>query len=431
MKKGFTLVELLAVMILLGIISLIAIPSISKILNRSREKAYESTKKELIKAAKKYAAEHTSQLPIQELNSAEKCLRINDMVKNGYINEDEVIDPRTEETMIGFIKITYDASYKQYVYEYTTECTIRDVSDENVIFNTSNGSQTYVVPKTGKYKIELWGARGGAGSNNSTYAGYGGYTSGIIELKANTKLYFYVGSTTNSKDSGFNGGGSGSIGNNVQGFGGGGATDVRLISGAWNNENSLRSRIMVAGGGGGTNLWYYTATLSGGGIVGYLRGGFGGGLNGGPGYRYNGTDLVGDFAGGTQTTGFAFGKGGNATVPSHFGWGAEGRGGGGGGYYGGIAQTASGTYTNAAGGGGSSYISGHTGCVAISSETSSLPKSGCTDGTTKNDCSIHYSGKFFTSTIIKNGREVMPNFSGGTMTGNSGDGKAKISYIGE
>lgn len=82
-------------------------------------------------------------------------------------------------------------------------------------------------------------------------------------------------------------------------------------------------------------------------------------------------------------------------------------------------------------GGGSSYISGHTGWVAISSETSSLPKSGCTDGTTNNDCSIHYSGKFFTSTIIKNGREVMPDSSGGTMTGNSGDRKAKISYIGE
>ena len=431
MKKGFTLVELLAVMILLGIISLIAIPSIGKVLERSREKAYEATEKELIKAAKKYAAEHASELPVKEWNSNEKCLRINDIIKNGYINEDEVIDPRTEETMIGFIKITYDASYKQYIYEYTTECTALDLSDENLIFNTLNEVQTYVVPKTGKYKIELWGARGGAISNNSTYAGYGGYTSGIIELVANTKLYFYVGSTTNSINAGFNGGGSGSISNNKKGFGGGGATDVRLINGAWNDEESLRSRIMVAGGGGGTTEWYSTSPITGGGIVEYLRGGFGGGLSGGPGYRFNGNNLVGDFAGGTQTTGFAFGKGGNATVPtSSSGWGYEGRGGAGGGYYGGIAQTASGTYTNAAGGGGSSYISGHTGCVAVQSQTSSTPKSGCSNGTTNNDCSIHYSGKVFTSTIIKSGNEVMPNYSGGTMTGNSGDGKAKISYIG-
>ena len=70
-------------------------------------------------------------------------------------------------------------------------------------------------------------------------------------------------------------------------------------------------------------------------------------------------------------------------------------------------------------------------CPFSSSETSSTPKAGCTNGTTNNDCSIHYSGKIFTSTIIKNGSEVMPDSNGGTMTGNSGDGKAKISYIGE
>ena len=57
MKRGFTLVELLAVLILLGVVSLIAIPSIGKILNRSREKARESTKNELIKAAKNYYAD--------------------------------------------------------------------------------------------------------------------------------------------------------------------------------------------------------------------------------------------------------------------------------------------------------------------------------------------------------------------------------------
>ncbi|MFR6022533.1 MAG: glycine rich domain-containing protein [Clostridia bacterium] len=37
---------------------------------------------------------------------------------------------------------------------------------------------------------------------------------------------------------------------------GGGATDIRLVSGEWNDFESLKSRIMVAGGGRRSILWY-------------------------------------------------------------------------------------------------------------------------------------------------------------------------------
>ena len=62
MKRGLTLVELLAVIMLIGVVSLIAVPSIGKILKRSRVKAQESTKNELINAAKKYNAENIRNL---------------------------------------------------------------------------------------------------------------------------------------------------------------------------------------------------------------------------------------------------------------------------------------------------------------------------------------------------------------------------------
>ena len=95
------------------------------------------------------------------------------------------------------------------------------------------------------------------------------------------------------------------------------------------------------------------------------------------------------------------------------------------------------------GGGGSSYISGHTGCVAITSATDATPKSGCTQGTTDNSCSIHYSKKKFTNTLIIDGggytwtndekskarTNLMPMPSGGTYAsgiGHIGNGSAKI-----
>ena len=119
MKRGFTLVELLAVLILLGVISLIAIPSIGKILNRSREKARESTKNELIKAAKNYYADNIRELPD---DGSHKCLSVSEIEESGYISNDDIVDPTTEEKLTGYVKIYFDNTYNQYTYEYVKSC---------------------------------------------------------------------------------------------------------------------------------------------------------------------------------------------------------------------------------------------------------------------------------------------------------------------
>ena len=119
MKRGFTLVELLAVLILLGVVSLIAIPSIGKILNRSREKARESTKNELIEAAKNYYADNIRELPD---DGSHKCLSVSEIEENGYISNDDIVDPTTEEKLTGYVKIYFDNTYNQYTYEYVKSC---------------------------------------------------------------------------------------------------------------------------------------------------------------------------------------------------------------------------------------------------------------------------------------------------------------------
>ena len=72
----------------------------------------------------------------------------------------------------------------------------------------------------------------------------------------------------------FNGGGSGSnTCNEFKNYLGGGATDVRLKNGDWDNLDGLKSRIMVAAGGGGGlyNRNSYTGNEpgDGGGLIGY------------------------------------------------------------------------------------------------------------------------------------------------------------------
>ena len=282
-------------------------------------------------------------------------------------------------------------------------------------YEFTNDFQTFISNCNGKYEIELWGAQGGG--NNG---GKGAYTKGDIELQKNDTLYIYVGEnpTYRSSDcyqtnpnSSFNGTTYGGC------IGGGGATDIRLNSGSWNNEISLRSRIMVAAGGGGS---YYETDSS-------YKGGAGGGLNG-----YTAVGGTNPGIGGKQTSS-SFGVGGSSTSN------------GGGGYYGG----ALGRTSNA--GGGSSYISGHTGCVAIVSDTAPTitartdsNDNKCLEETNDIVCSYHYSNKIFTNTVMIDGLGYewtdtrgdtivkMPNYNGGNkIEGNTGNGHARITYLGQ
>ena len=310
-------------------------------------------------------------------------------------------------------------------------------------FAYTGSTQTYTVPLSGYYKIEAWGAQGGSVDAYSTISkaegGKGAYTYGEIFLEKGKKLYIQVGgkgsksnvSTAQAINGGYNGGGAtgGQSCCNRSFASGGGATDIRLIGGAWNDEAGLKSRIMVAAGGGGAFNGSNVETL-------YNQGGYGGSLVGGAGSQ--GTNTSDQYCyglGATQTSGgkitteCSASSNYSGAVTGSFGSGGgsdSARTGGGGGYYGG---SRSGHIASA--GGGSSYISGYTGCVAISSSISLTPKDGCTDGTTNKECSYHYSGLIFNNAIMKAGNENMPNHDGtGTITGNNGDGYAKITYCG-
>ncbi len=275
-------------------------------------------------------------------------------------------------------------------------------------FNYTGDEQSYVVPISGRYKIELWGAEGGKALCNGSVCndgGNGAYTKGEINLKEGNTFYLYVGSAgTNAVrgknvNGGYNGGGLGTwdLKDDEASAGGGGATDIRLVNGDWKNFDGLKSRIMVAAGGGGSSYTY--AVGAGGGLTAPL--------------------VYSSITPASQTEGYAFGYGqdGNGTSDS------SGVGGGGSGYYGGRTQNVN---TQSSGNGGSSFISGHPGCNAIKQES--------TEGNIEHTGdSTHYSGFVFTNTEMKAGNEVMPMHDGteNTMTGNTGNGYARITYLGK
>lgn len=347
----------------------------------------------------------------------------NIIFKLDNIQTGDKIEPQTTKTL----NITF--SYKNQTLPSSNSLisyiTFNFIEEPTLIAEYSyiGNYQTFIAPQTGKYKIELWGADGVSAAGENAQ---GGYVKGDLDLSSNTQLHVYVGGKGQrisqavqgtSDGGGYNGGGNASndeySANNR--FGGGGATDVRLISGAWNNFDSLKSRIIVAGGGGSYSEF---------------DGGNAGGLIG---YEYPHERSGG---GGTQTSG------GDAKIstlfpsypaqPGGFGYGGKGgsyASGGGGGYYGGgggVRDTKDG-----GGGGGSSFISGHSGCDAIAETTTST-------NIIHTGQSIHYSGYKFTNTQMIDGAGYewttdkrttiigVPNYPN---IGVNSDGYAKISLL--
>lgn len=116
MKKGFTLVELLAVIVILGLIALIVYPSIGSVIHDSKEKAYNEQINVIIKAAKTYALDHAKDIPD---NGSEKAVTVATLVSEGYISNDDVKDPRnSSKTLTGSVLIKYNGAYNQYEYTY-------------------------------------------------------------------------------------------------------------------------------------------------------------------------------------------------------------------------------------------------------------------------------------------------------------------------
>ena len=340
----------------------------------------------------------------------------------------------------GEIPVLEDGTFIEWVYE-EAPFNISEYTGENIevtakwyipepdlspkTFEYTGSVQEWTAPVSGYYKLEAWGAEGASSAADS--AGKGAYTSGTIYFEKGETVYVYVGNTPVASenmilkegyvspeycDGGWNGGGFTKYYGNQNGYGGGGATDFRLVPSTenedgWSDFDSLKSRIMVAAGGGG--CVYNSAWKK------QPYGGNGGALIGGDGT--DGATWTGYASfGATQTSGGvstngqkgqdatyinagSFGKGGSGI------WTGYGCNGGGGGYYGGGASSR----CHGGGSGGSSFISGYIGCDAIAEESTS-------DNIIHTGQADHYSGKVFTESNMEEGVQA-------------GNGYAVISFV--
>ena len=233
-----------------------------------------------------------------------------------------------------------------------------------IVFDYTGAVEEFIIPATGNWKLECWGAQGGGGGGESPTGitgGKGGYSKAVGYFDIDTALYIAVGQYGGDEtkwDSGtrWNGGGrcygwtSSSQGRDYASCGGG-ATHIATENRGQLKEYSQNTGdilIVAGGGGGGEHRWGGTS-------FDYLAyGGVGGGGNTAGG---NGQTAQ---SGATAGTGGTLSSGGTGYYSGSFGQGAPATSsnayysGGGGGFYGGGAG-GNASYVGT-GGGGSGYI---------------------------------------------------------------------------
>lgn len=131
MKKAYTLIELLSVIVILAIISAIAYPKIIDVIASSKISAYNSAKGNIIQSAKlKYLADVNSS-KVQEYS-------VDELIEEGYLNE-ETKNPLTNQKYEN-TKILITNEDGSITYNYVEGNTLYD------IISTQND-------KTGVYKL--------------------------------------------------------------------------------------------------------------------------------------------------------------------------------------------------------------------------------------------------------------------------------------
>ena len=135
-KKGFTLVELLAVIIILSLVLVIAVPSVNKYIKQSKEKAYDAQISTIIEAAQAYASTNPELLPNRENISVKVTLG---QLKSSGLIKEEVKNPNDDKYFDDALTIKIKKNKENYIYE-VVENTITTRDGEKSPKITLNGS---------------------------------------------------------------------------------------------------------------------------------------------------------------------------------------------------------------------------------------------------------------------------------------------------
>ena len=121
-KNGFTLIELLAVVTIIALLSIIAIPNISKNIIEKKAEIDEANQKLLSSAADVYIENNKNYDNSYEANGSTYCISIQTLVDNNYLETPFKDINGREIDYTKQVQATFQAEYNSFDYEIVDSC---------------------------------------------------------------------------------------------------------------------------------------------------------------------------------------------------------------------------------------------------------------------------------------------------------------------
>ena len=130
-KRGFTLVELLAALVVLALIALIIYPSIKQTLKKSKNTLYDDQVASIIDGAKNWVADHPYDIP--KNNGDILTLSLCQLKMGMYVNQD-ISNPKTKKLFDCSAQITIEKKDQKYIYDVKLSGTHEEVKTTDLSY---------------------------------------------------------------------------------------------------------------------------------------------------------------------------------------------------------------------------------------------------------------------------------------------------------
>lgn len=143
MNKGFTLVELIAVVVILSLLAIITTPAYTSVSNNIKTRNYTSKKNTIKKETLSYVEKYLKNEAYNGNQNKTLCFSINYLIRNGIISSDNEKDEYIENNITGkkykndeiFVKVSYDLINLRLVGIVKDDETIKD-NNGNIIIES-------------------------------------------------------------------------------------------------------------------------------------------------------------------------------------------------------------------------------------------------------------------------------------------------------